>query len=119
MCLLSGPGERAYIRYDVGRPTSRGLATGFPVCLALRLDGFVSVETVGFMARTLVTRPHHWNAAEVRVNVQLPTGGLKVQLQDETGRAFAGFGADFRCASALAWVGRRALVERQNGRAPV
>ncbi|MYB72087.1 MAG: hypothetical protein F4X75_26720 [Gemmatimonadetes bacterium] len=60
----------------------------------MRLDGFVSVETVGFMAGTLVTRPHHWNAAEVRVNVQSPTGGLKVQLQDETGRASAGFGAD-------------------------
>ena len=34
------------------------------------------------------------NAAEVRVNVQSPTGGLKVQLQNETGRAFAGFGAE-------------------------
>ena len=46
------------------------------------------------MEGTLVTRPHHWNAAEVRVNVQSPTGGLKVQLQDETGRAFAGFSTD-------------------------
>ena len=46
------------------------------------------------MEETLVTRPHHWNAAEVRVNVQSPTGGLKVQLQDETGRAFAGFSTD-------------------------
>ena len=27
-------------------------------------------------------------------DVQSPTGGLKVQLQDETGRAFAGFGAE-------------------------
>ena len=46
------------------------------------------------MEGTLVIRPHHWNAAEVRVNVQSPTGGLKVQLQDETGQAFAGFGAE-------------------------
>ena len=46
------------------------------------------------MAGTLVTRLHHWNAAEVRVNVQSPTGGLKVQLRDGTGRPFAGFGMD-------------------------
>ena len=26
--------------------------------------------------------------------MQSPTGGLKVQLQDETGRTFAGFGAE-------------------------
>ena len=74
-------------RHGISGLPSFGLAT-------LRLDGFVSVETVSFMAGTLVTRPHHWNAAEVRVNVQSPTGGLKVQLQDETGRAFGGFGAE-------------------------
>lgn len=85
-------------KYDVGRPTSRASLRHFRPSEFwlgdLRLDGFVSVEMVGFMEGTLVTRPHHWNAAEVRVNVQSPTGDLKVQLQDETGRAFAGFGAD-------------------------
>ena len=30
----------------------------------------------------------------IPLNVQSPTGSLKVQLQDETGRAFAGFGAE-------------------------
>ena len=66
------------------RPTL-GLAT-------LRLDGFASVETSGFMQGTLVTRPHHWDAGEVAVNLQSEQGGVTVQLQDETGRAFEGFG---------------------------
>ncbi len=56
------------------------------------------------------------------------TCGLKVQLQDETGRTFAGFGAEdcepivedaLDAPHALERLGRRALVERQNGRAPV
>ena len=48
-------------------------------------------KATGFTEGVLVTRPHHWQAGELRVNVQSPTGGLKVQLQDETGRAFDGF----------------------------
>ena len=86
--------DQLYFMYT-GESTRHGIP-GLPNfgLATLRLDGFVSVETVGFMEGTLVTRPHHWNAAEVRVNVQSLTGGLKVQLQDETGRAFAGFGAD-------------------------
>ena len=56
------------------------------------------------------------------------TCSLKVQLQDETGRAFSGFGAEdcepivedaLDAPHALERFGRRALVERQNGRAPV
>ena len=58
---------------------------------ALRLDGFVSVQSEGFTRGVVVTRPHHWQARELRVNVQSLTGGLEVQLQDETGRAFDGF----------------------------
>ena len=62
-----------------------GLAT-------MRLDGFVSVETAGFMEGMVVTRPFHWNASQVRVNAHSSRGRVKVQLQDETGRAFDGFG---------------------------
>ena len=61
-----------------------GLAT-------LSLDGFVSVHSEGFTEGVVVTRPHHWSACELRVNVQSLTGRLKVQLEVETGRAFDGF----------------------------
>ena len=44
------------------------------------------------MRGTLVTRPHHWDAGEVSVNLQSERGGVSVQLQDETGRALEGFG---------------------------
>ena len=56
------------------------------------------------------------------------TCSLKVQLQDETGRAFSGFGAEdcepivedaLDVLHTLARFGRCALVDRQNGRAPV
>ena len=85
-------GDRIYFMYT-GNSERHGKPSGTAFGLAtMRLDGFVSVETEGFMEGILVTRPHHWNAAKVRVNVQAPNGRLRVQLQDETGRACEGFG---------------------------
>ena len=49
------------------------------------------MQSAGFTEGVVVARPHHWSACELRVNVQSPTSGLKVQLQDETGRPFDGF----------------------------
>ncbi len=49
------------------------------------------MQSAGFTEGVVVTRPHHWKACELRVNVQSLTGGLKVQLLDETGRPFDRF----------------------------
>ncbi|MBN64778.1 MAG: hypothetical protein CME20_25750 [Gemmatimonadetes bacterium] len=97
-------GAQIYFMYT-GNSERHGVPSGTAFGLAtMRLDGFVSVEAEGFMEGILVTRPHHWHAAEVRVNVHALHGGLKVQLQDEMGHAFAGFGdADCQpiCADAI------------------
>ena len=74
-------------RHGVSSIPSTGLAT-------LRLDGFVSVEAEGFMEGNLTTRPYHWEARALHVNVQAQGGTLKVQLQDETGQALEGFACD-------------------------
>ena len=71
-----------------------------------------------------------WERGQLRRvdDVQSPTGGLKVQLQDETGRAFSGSSMEDRepivedaldAPHALERFGRCAPVERQNGRASV
>ena len=107
-------------RHGVPSGTAFGLAT-------MRLDGFVSVEAEGFMEGVLVTRPHHWHAKEVRVNVHSLHGGLKVQLQDEMGHAFAGFGDEdctSICADAINEVvkwrgGRREVAGGKDGGAEV
>ncbi len=84
-------GDRLYFMYT-GNSTWHGQRGESTLGLAtLRLDGFVSVQSEGFTEGVVVTRPHHWSACELRVNVQSLTGGLEVQLQDETGRAFDGF----------------------------
>ena len=74
-----------------GKPSlpAIGLAT-------LRLDGFVAVRAEGFMEGTLTTRPHHWKARALHLNVDAGhvEGKLWVQLQDETGRALDGFGRE-------------------------
>ena len=49
-------------RHGMPSVPTTGLAT-------LRLDGFVSVEAEGFMEGTLTTRPYHWNAKALHVNV--------------------------------------------------
>ena len=49
------------------------------------------LQPEGFMEGIVTTRPHLWKAGEVRVNVQSEGGGVRVQLQDETGRLFDGF----------------------------
>ena len=93
--------DRIYFMYT-GNSERHGVPSGTAFGLAtMRLDGFVSVEAEGFMEGVLVTRPHHWHAKEVRVNVHSLHGGLKVQLQDEMGHAFAGFG-DEDCTSICA-----------------
>lgn len=58
---------------------------------ALRLDGFVSVETEAYMPSTLLTRSHQRAADALHVNVEATGGVLSVQLQDETGEALDGF----------------------------
>ena len=70
-------------------PPTTNLAT-------LRLDGFVSVQTEGYMPGTLTTRPHLFKADGLRVNVDAAAGTLTAQLQDETGRAVEGL-ADEDC----------------------
>lgn len=78
-------------------PTRHGIAGVPSVALAtLRLDGFVAVQTEGFMGGTLTTRPHHWKARALHINVDVGTdeGRLRVQLQDETGRTLEGFGVE-------------------------
>jgi len=72
-------------RHGVKSTASVGLAT-------MRLDGFVSVETEGFMEGILVTRPHLWRASAVRLNLDSMRGSVRVQLQNEQGQAFEGFG---------------------------
>ena len=48
------------------------------------------------MEGTLTTRPHHWKARALHLNVDAGNieGRLRVQLQDETGRAVDGFGLE-------------------------
>jgi hypothetical protein len=72
-------------RHGVKSTASVGLAT-------MRLDGFVSLETEGFMEGILVTRPHLWRASAVRLNLDSMRGSVRVQLQNEQGQAFEGFG---------------------------
>ena len=79
-CWCATPPQHSTWHGQRGESTL-GLAT-------LRLDGFVSVQSAGFTEGVVVTRPHHWQARELRVNVESLTGGLKVQLQDETGLPF-------------------------------
>ena len=73
-------------RHGVHCISKVGLAT-------MRLDGFVSVESQGYMRASVTTRPYHWQSEGLRINVNaaVDDGALKVQLQDETGKALEGF----------------------------
>ena len=75
-----------------GESTPHGDKTSIPLLglATMRLDGFVSVEAEGYMEGSLLTRPHHWKASDLRVNVQAAGGALRVQLQDETKTPVAG-----------------------------
>ncbi len=75
-----------------GHSTPHGDKTSIPLLglATMRLDGFVSVEAEGYMEGSLLTRPHHWKASDLRVNVQAAGGALRVQLQDETKTPVAG-----------------------------
>ena len=115
--------DRLYFLYT-GGSTWHGQRGASTLGLAtLRLDGFVSVQSEGFTEGVVVTRPHHWQARELRVNVQSLTGGLKAQLQDETGRAFEGFStgevepvrAD-AVDAAVSWKGRARDLRELKGR---
>ena len=73
-------------RHGKASTPTTGLAT-------MRLDGFVAVEPEGYMKGVVITRPHLWKSTHVRLNVDSPEG-VRVQLQDETGRSFEGFRED-------------------------
>jgi hypothetical protein len=84
-------GDRLFFLYTA-HPSRHGVKSSPYTGLAtLRLDGFVSVESEGFMEGTLTSRPHHWKAEALHVNVQAMGGRLKAQLQDETGQPIEGF----------------------------
>jgi len=86
--------DRLYFLYE-GRSASHGAeCPGTIGVAALRLDGFVFVEAEGFVEGTLTTRPHHWRAESLLVNVQAAGSRLRVQLQDETGRALPGYSCE-------------------------
>ena len=76
-----------------GHSTPHGDKSSIPLLglATMRLDGFVAVEAEGYMEGSLLTRPHHWKASELRVNVQSTGGTLRVQLQDETKTPVAGY----------------------------
>lgn len=59
----------------------------------LRYDGFVFLEPAGG-AGELTTRPLHWQAGELRVNVCTPHGEARVQVTDLYGQVVAGYEFD-------------------------
>jgi hypothetical protein len=83
-CLLVG--DRLFF-YCSGRGT--GHVTSLAV---LRRDGFVSMDA-GNAEGTLTTRPISFRGKHLFVNVDAPSGELRVEVLDERGRVFAPYSA--------------------------
>jgi len=84
-------GDRLYFFYAAFAGTHDANSTPTIGLATMRLDGFVSVEAEHFMPGTLVTRPQRWSCDRLTLNAAVNQGEIRVQLQDETGKAVKGF----------------------------
>lgn len=87
-CLVMGDRLYFYVsgRGKTGEPASTGLAL-------LRRDGFVSMDADGTEGQ-LTTRPVTFSGKHLFVNVDCPTGLLRVEVLDREGRPLAPFTLD-------------------------
>jgi hypothetical protein len=97
--------------------TSGLYANGSTGIAKLRRDGFASMRAAGVEGR-LLTRPIRFSGSYLFVNVNAPTGELRVEIRDEQNKVLPGFSKEDCCPLAVdatrirvRWQGREGVKE--------
>ena len=119
-CLLV-IGDEIRVYYHGWSGTHSAVGTGAIGFGTLRLDGFASLRAgagAGAGAGTLTTKPFVCEGRTLRINADVPSGQVRVEVQDKAGRPLSGFRLrDCRPFSGdavrhrFAWQGKSDLTE--------